>query len=287
MKYIFVGVGTILATLFIIKLIKGKDFEYIVESLDENVFPLKDLYVIGFSWSTFNLFKLKGKIETKLKGSASLLYEQQYVEYYANVVWAQTITFCHLFLTVTFLIAGIMSEFMWFMLFAGGFMTVVITVYCLDNMKNIVSKRTEECENQLPEVVSTMAVLVNSGMVLRETWNTVAENGSGAFYDLMRQAAENMKNGYSDLDAIFLFGRTSNSTEIKKFTSALLQSMEKGGGELSVFLANQSSELWNTKRQKMLQKGEKAATKLLLPIMLIFLGIIIIVMTAAFAGSLF
>jgi tight adherence protein C len=84
-----------------------------------------------------------------------------------------------------------------------------------------------------------------------------------------------------------MFGKNSNSTEIKKFTSALLQSMEKGGGELGSFLASQSSELWNAKRQRMLQAGEKAATKLLLPIVLVFVGIIIIVMTAAFAGSLF
>lgn len=96
-----------------------------------------------------------------------------------------------------------------------------------------------------------------------------------------------MKNGYSDADAIFLFGKASNSTEIKKFVSALLQSMEKGGAELSGFLAQQSSELWGTKRQHMLQEGEKAATKLLLPILLIFIGVIIIVITAAFAGSLF
>ena len=132
-----------------------------------------------------------------------------------------------------------------------------------------------------------MAVLVNSGMVLREAWNMVAENGNGAFYELMLKAVENMRNGCSDADAIFLFGKASNSTEIKKFTSALLQSMEKGGAELSGFLANQSSELWNTKRQRMLQQGEKAAAKLLLPIVLIFVGIIIIVITAAFAGSLF
>ena len=132
-----------------------------------------------------------------------------------------------------------------------------------------------------------MAILVNSGMVLREAWHMVGQNGSGAFYELMRKASDNMRNSHSDADAIFMFGKASNSPEIKKFTSALLQSMEKGGAELSSFLANQSSELWNTKRQRMLQGGEKAATKLLLPILLIFLGIIIIVMTAAFAGSLF
>ena len=67
----------------------------------------------------------------------------------------------------------------------------------------------------------------------------------------------------------------------------MIQSMEKGGGELTIFLTNQSSELWTYKRQKMLQSGEKAATKLLMPIMLIFFGIIIIILAAAFGGSLF
>ena len=103
----------------------------------------------------------------------------------------------------------------------------------------------------------------------------------------MKRATENMRNGMSDAEAVYVFGRDSNSTEIKKFTSAMIQSMEKGGGELGQFLMNQSSELWNLKRQRKLQKGEKAGTKLLIPIVLIFVGIIIIVMTAAFAGSLF
>lgn len=287
MRYIFVGVGSILAILFMIQMKNGKRFESIVESLDSNTFPLNQLYSVGFAWSSSKLFQLKGKRAADLRAQASLLYDPQYAEYYANVAWAQVITLVHLFLTITFLMAGIMYESAFLMLITGIFLSVVVASYCLENMKNTLTKRSEECEAQLPEVVSTMAVLVNSGMVLREAWNMVADNGTGAFYELMRKAGENMKNGYSDADAIFLFGRASNSTEIKKFTSALLQSMEKGGAELSGFLAHQSSELWNAKRQRMLQAGEKAATKLLLPIVLIFIGVIIIVMTAAFAGSLF
>ena len=132
-----------------------------------------------------------------------------------------------------------------------------------------------------------MAILVNSGMVLRNVWSLISEKGEGDFYDLMRKATENMRNGYSDADAIYMFGRATNSVEIKKFTGALLQSLDKGGGELSAFLANQSNELWQTKRQVMLQEGEKASTKLLMPIMLIFVGVILIVIAAAFGGSLF
>ncbi len=287
MRLILIALGSLLAILFIIKLNKGKRFESLVCRLDSNAYPMNTLYGVGFAWSSTKIFKLKGKIADKLMTQAGILYEPQYAEYYANVVWAQTITLIHLFLTMTFLIAAIMYELAGFMLLVGIFMCVFIATYCLEGMKNALAKRTEECDAQLPEAVSTMAVLVNSGMVLRDAWNMVAENGEGALYELMRKASVNMKNGLSDTEAIYRFGKVSNSSEIRKFSSALLQSMERGGSELTVFLINQSSELWHAKRQYMLQNGEKAATKLLLPIVLIFLGIIIIVMTAAFAGSLF
>lgn len=281
------AIGSILAILFIVQMKKGKQFEPYVENLDSNVYPLKDLYIVGFVWSTTKLFQLKGKKGSELKLQASMLYEPQYADYYAGLVWAQALTFVHLFLAVTFLLAVVMYESAIVLLGGGIFLSIVMGAYCLENMSDMISKRTTECDSALPEVVSTMAILVNSGMVLREAWNLVGNNGNGAFYELMRKASENMRNGYSDADAIFVFGKESNSTEVKKFTSALLQSMEKGGAELSLFLAHQSSELWNAKRQYMLQAGEKAATKLLAPIVLIFVGVIIIVMTAAFAGSLF
>lgn len=287
MRYGIIGIGSIFAILFLIQIKKGKKYESLVENLDSAVFPLKELYSVGFAWNATKLFQFKGKKAAELRAQASLLYEPQYAEYYANVAWAQAITLIHLFLAVTFLTAGIMYDSAFLMLAVGIFLSVVIAAYCLENMKNTLAKRTEECEAQLAEVVSTMAILVNSGMVLREAWNMVADNGTGAFHELMRKAGEDMKNGYSDADAIFLFGRASNSAEIKKFTIALLQSMEKGGAELSGFLAQQSSELWNAKRQRMLQAGEQGAAKLLLPIVLIFVGVIIIVITAAFAGSLF
>ena len=287
MRFVLLGIGSLLAILFIVFLSKGRKYEYLVMNLDSNQFPLNEIYSVGFVWSTGKLFKLKGKTSSSLKTEASLLYEPQYAEYYANVVWAQTLTLVHFFLTMTFLCAGILFNLALLMLTVGIFMSVLVAVYCLENMRNMLENRTKECEYELPEVVSTMAVLVNSGMMLRDSWNMIAANGTGEFYRLMRKASKKMENGISDADAIFLLGKESNSTEIKKFVSALLQNIEKGGTELAGFLMRQSSELWNTRRQRMLQEGEKAATKLLLPIVLIFVGIIIIVMTAAFAGALF
>jgi type II secretory pathway component PulF len=61
----------------------------------------------------------------------------------------------------------------------------------------------------------------------------------------------------------------------------LTQSIERGGGELPSFLTNQSRELWSHHRQVMLQKGEKAAGALLVPIALMFVGVMLLVIVAA------
>ena len=90
-----------------------------------------------------------------------------------------------------------------------------------------------------------------------------------------------MKNGMPEIDAIYNFGVEINSPDIKKFTSALIQSIERGGGDLPIFLAGQSAELWEHRRQTMLQKGEKAAGALLMPIALMFCGVMLIVIAAA------
>ena len=202
-----------------------------VENLDSNVFPLNSLYIVGLMWNQKKPFMLKGKNKAELESQASMLYSPQFAEYFAHMAWVQMLTLVHLFATVTFLLAGIMYENAALMLLAGSFMCVLTATYSLENMKNTLSARTKECDAQLPEVVSTMAVLVNSGMVLREAWNMVAENGKGALYLLMKNTSEDMRNGSSDTDAILQLGMASNSVEIKKFTSALVQSMEKGGAE--------------------------------------------------------
>ena len=147
MRYIFLGIGSLLAFFFIIQLSKGKKYESIVENLDGNAFPLNQLYSVGFAWSSTKLFSLKGKIAADLRSNASLLYEPQYADYYANVVWAQTITLVHLFLAVTFLMAGMIYDSAALILIAGIFMSVVAAAYCLENMKNMLAKRTEECES--------------------------------------------------------------------------------------------------------------------------------------------
>ena len=122
---------------------------------------------------------------------------------------------------------------------------------------------------------------MNSGVILHEAWGIVAFGNEGALYNLMQNSCQEMENGTSDIDAIRKFGLLTNSEDIKKFSTALIQSIERGGGDLPSFLTNQSSELWKLKKQHMLQKGESAASKLLIPIALMFAGVMLIVLASA------
>ena len=103
----------------------------------------------------------------------------------------------------------------------------------------------------------------------------------------MKQACEDMENGESDIGAIYKFGITSDSASIKKFTSAMIQGMQKGNSELADFMVSQTRELWAHKRQMALQQGEVAAGKLIIPLGITFAGIIMIIVSAAMQSMSF
>ncbi len=277
---IYLALGTVAVLLFAIQSMRGKGYYNMVENLDSGSFPLRSTYGVGFAWSTIPFLSLKGKTREKLVGQAKLLYGQKYAEYYANVVWAQALTFVHLCVAAGLLLAGFMNSGL--MLIVGLGTAAFFAYTFLNNMNDQLQTREAECAVELPEIVSTMALLINAGMMLHNAWRSIAEEKDGIAYTLMRQSCVDMDNGMSDVDAIHKFGVLSNSADVRKFTSALAQSIERGGGELNVFLARQSTEIWALKKQLMLQKGEAAASKLLAPIAMLFVAIII----AVFSGAL-
>lgn len=280
LQILYLIFASILVALFALQMIRGGKYQYLVEDLDPGEFPLRNLYCAGFAWSEISVLSLKGKNREKMVGQAKLLYDSRFAEYYSNVVWAQMLSFVHLSLTVGFLLAGAFDAVL--MLLIGVAMAVVFGYYFLNHMNDILKNRESACVAELPEIVSTMALLINAGMMLRQAWNQIANSKEGVAYDLMRQSCTDMDNGMAEVDAIHKFGRMTNSAEVRKFTSALAQSIERGGAELKDFLGRQSVEIWTLKKQTMLQKGEAASSKLLAPTAMLFVAIII----AVFSGAL-
>lgn len=288
MNFIMLLLASITTVLFLVNLARGKQYGYMVESLDGGEYFLKELYVVGFSLNDGKIFKLRGKMERDLKKQAKLLWGDQYYEYYANLAWAQFLSLTLLIVSIGFSLSGFLKTeqipilLILVLLFIAAFWNL-----SLSKMKEKVQKRREECEAEFPNMVSKLALLINSGMVLREAWRVTAYGKEGTLYALMKQACEDMENGESDVGAIYKFGVTSDSASIKKFTSAMIQGMQKGNSELADFMVSQTSELWAHKRQMALQQGEVAAGKLIIPLGITFAGIIMIIVSAAMQSMSF
>lgn len=287
-RIILLTLATLSTGLFLYALAKGKDKVSMVEGLDESEYPLKDLYIVGFALNDMKLFKLRGKLERDLKKNTKLIVDSIYYEYYSYVTWAQFLTLSLLTMSVGFSVCSMISgDAALLMPFIVVMMVAVIWNISMDKMKEAVQARRDACVMEFPNMVSKLSLLLSSGMVLREAWYLIARGKEGPLYDLMNNACNWMDNGESEISALQKFGILSDSTEIKKFTSAMIQSSEKGNSELATFLMSQVSELWAHKRQLALQQGEVAAGKLIIPLGLMFGGVILIIVVAAMQSMSF
>ena len=90
--------------------------------------------------------------------------------------------------------------------------------------------------------------------------------------------SEDIDNGVAEVDALYNFGNRCVTPEIKKFTAFIVQGLEKGSRDLAIALTNQTDEMWQLKKQNILKRGELASSKLMIPLMIMFIGILIMVM---------
>lgn len=282
LKVIFLIFAAGCTLLFLIALRKGESYEAYVENLDPKMYPMKDFYVIGFFLNDTKAFQLRGKLEEKLKRESKLIWDNVYYEYYAILTWAQFLSAALFTCCVGFILCGFAADAS--MVMVLGIMVLVLMAewnLIMSKMKEAIQKRKEASDMEFSNMILKLSLLINSGMILREAWELVAYGKEGDLYDLMRKACEYMRNGDSDAAAINKFGVLSDSAEIMKFSSTMIQGMEKGNSELSGFLMDQAAEQLQHKRQLALQEGEKAAGKLIIPLGITFAGIIMIIVSAA------
>lgn len=281
MGIVLLSIGTVLTLIFIVFLFIGEKYNYLFKPLEGDDFPLKSIYGVGMALQNFKIFALKGQIGDLLRDKTKLVYSRKYSEFYSRIIWAQALSLGLLCSAVCFVLAGIVADLALLLGVLGVVMVVLPGYYFISHLEDQVNSRQAACEKEFPNAISKMALIVNSGVILHDAWEFVAMGNSGVFYDFMKRSCQEIKNGKTDIEAIYEFGVATNSQDIKKFTSALIQSIERGGGELPAFLSIQSKELWAHHRQVLLQKGEKAAGALLMPIALMFFGVMLIVIVAA------
>ncbi len=278
LNLIMLIITTVVVMLCAFPLLIGKKYESLLTPLDEEKFSMKYLYCIGLRWLEILKESYTSKWHLRQRNLINIIWGKDYIDYYLMIYSAKRLTLSLVVMAIVMCLAMLSGTyapvFFIFAIAAGG---VVYYTYSNDLEKQM-KEKADSLVGELPEIVSRLALLLNAGMILREAWETVANSGNSEIYQEMKFALANMNNSMSDYEAIYLFGQRSENGEIRKFCSRVTQAIEKGGNHLSLELSQQAIEMFELKRQMVARKADGAAQKSLVPLFIMFVGILVLIM---------
>jgi len=280
-RIFLLAAATILVLIWSVLAIRYEEtYISITDSIDEKTYRYPELFCIGFALMKFLGIDGKSKNARKRIKEISEIRGKKYAEYYFYIINGAKWTYGFTVLVV-FVLLGALGNSMAALLL-GAVISGLLMWYVEERLNDQLTARRDELLADMPRMLSQLTLLVNSGLVLREAWSKVAYGGTGVLYQEMQLLTMEVQNGVSDLDAYRNFAERCAIKEIRRFSSTMIQNMQKGNAELSYFLKEMAKEMWEEKKHLVKRKGEAANSKLLLPIGMIFVGILVMIMVPAF-----
>lgn len=146
-----------------------------------------------------------------------------------------------------------------------------------------IEKRRLAIQMEFPEFINKLTLLVNAGMTISRAWEKIINENKRehVLYEEMRYAVAEIRAGKAEAAAYEEFARRCHVKEVTKFVSVIVMNLRRGGAEVTPVLRAQGNECWEMRKNAARQLGEQANSKLLIPLMIMFLGIVLIVVTPA------
>lgn len=276
-------VGAVAVVFWILLYLKySKVFGDYIAPLKSGQFFLQEVLFIGLgAMSMFRVNVLSAKHKKKLRNMQEL-YGEQYGEYYLYVTNGVKYTYILTGFPAVCLATALANDVLVMVL---GAVAVGAIIYYLDiEVADGIKKREDKILSDLPSVLSKLTLLINAGLTTREAWNKVAMSGEGILYTEMQTTVSEMQNGVSEVDAYRAFADRCVVKEVRKFTSTLLQNMQKGNSEMVFFLREMADESWQQKKHLVKRKGEQASSKLMIPVGMMLIAILVMIIVPAFSG---
>lgn len=259
----------------------NRSYDDYIASIEKGQYLLPQLFFIGFGFIEQFHVDTYGKYAMSRIQLFAELQGEQYSRYYFMVNFAGQFTYVLTMLPIGLLLAAITDPVIAFLfLFLGVFLA-----YYLDyDIKTKVEKRREAIMISFPHVLSKMSLLIHAGMPLHDVIKKLAYAKEEILYTEFGIMQDEIRNGVSEREAMKHLADRCGIQEIRKFSSIMIQNMEKGSREMAKSLTEMADAVWRDRKNHVRQLGEKASAKLMLPIMMIFVGIMIMVIVPMFAS---
>ncbi len=288
------GVGLILVVAY--SKSKGVYDEYI-EPLDEEKFKMKKYLPVGlylseaFPLRKFAFSKMSEpyyRYTENVKRNITEIYTSRYSDYYYEI---------H---TATKYLAGIFSFVACMLLsgacciqndgdnvklfFSAAFILGIGFPLLIDKgLNDKIQEKRLSIQIDFPEFINKMLLLVNAGLTINKAWEKiVADNRKDTplYRELSITMAE-IRAGKGEAQAYEEFARRCKIKEVIKCVSIIVLNLKKGGSQVVPALREQADDCWELRKAAAKQQGEKASSKLMIPMAIMLIGIIMVVVLPA------
>lgn len=138
---------------------------------------------------------------------------------------------------------------------------------------------------ELPELLNSLVLLVGAGetvqrAILRCVNSRQGDSAHPLYAELLKMTAE-WEGGYSFQQAFENFSKRCAVQEVSIFTTTVLLNYRRGGADFVLSLRDLSRMLWEKRKAISRTHGEQASSKLVFPMVVIFLIVIVLVGTPA------
>lgn len=280
MIIVFAVVLVLFILLFVLSRNKYNDY---IEPLDKDEYKLRVLLPIGLFILDKAKYKYTFKYDRMLQLKVAELKGAKYSMYYLQVHHANKIVLMLLMLLLFSMVCTTMAEFDAAVVLFGILAILAIPYFMDKELSKKVSRRRLSIQIDFPDFLNKLILLVNAGMTVSKAWEkSVTDNEKDTvLYEELRLVLADIRGGKSEISAFEDFAKRCRIPEITKFVSALLQNLSKGNAEMISILRLQATECWEMRKHAAKRLGEEASSKMLFPMILMFIAVILIVATPA------
>ena len=260
---------------------KYKEFFQQLEAKD---YPLRESFLpMGHFLLQAVNYPYKTSYDLGLYNKLAELYGYKEARYYLQVSWANKLGYFLLgLLLLSFLLTARGEVDLMMSVFS---VVVLIAVFFAPDyeLKKKIAQRNLFMRLDFPGFLNKLTLLINAGMTITKAWEKIVLNNQKQtpFYEEVAAVMQDIHRGKPEFQAFEDFARRCRVPEITRFTAVVLQNMKKGSSELVPILRLQANECWEMRKNAAKRLGEEASTKLLLPMMLMFMAILLITATPA------
>lgn len=177
----------------------------------------------------------------------------------------------------------------------GILVAILLDAKDKEEEKEKIKRRIRLLELDFAQIISKILLYVSSGMTIRNSMIRLAEiyqkkmtndnsKEKRVAYEELVVVKNKLASGYSEIGAYEDMAKSINMRSYTRFLNIIIQSIKNGNKELKNILNMEVQDALYERKQNAKKLGEEAATKLVLPLMLMLSVIMVVIMVPAFMG---